>query len=75
MFPAAAGSARSGGKVSLNQADKQQLESLPGIGPALADRILEYRATQGSFQAIEDLKNVSGIGAAKYNALKDKVSL
>jgi competence protein ComEA len=63
------------GKISLSQADKKQLESLPGIGPALADRILEYRTKQGGFKTIDELKKVSGIGDAKYNTLKDKVSL
>lgn len=63
------------GKVSLSNADKKQLESLPGIGPALADRILEYRTTQGGFKSIDELKKVSGIGDAKYNSLKDKISL
>lgn len=64
-----------GNKVSLNHADKKQLESLPGIGPALADRILDHRKTQGGFKTIEELRKVSGIGDAKYNALKDKITL
>ncbi|KYZ77406.1 hypothetical protein AXX12_04635 [Anaerosporomusa subterranea] len=63
------------GKVNLNNADKKQMESLPGIGPALADRILEYRATQGGFKTVDELKKVSGIGDVKYNSIKDKVSL
>lgn len=78
MTPAAggtAGGAAANAKVSINNADKKQLESLPGIGPALAERILEHRKTQGSFMTLEDLKKVPGIGDAKYNALKEKIAL
>lgn len=63
------------GKININQADKKQLETLPGIGPALADRILGYRSTQGSFKTLDELKKVSGIGDAKYTRLKDKITL
>lgn len=62
-------------KININQADKKRLETLPGIGPALADRILEYRSVRGSFKTLDELKQVSGIGEAKYNRLKDKISL
>lgn len=62
-------------KININTADKASLEKLPGIGPALADRIIEYRKANGSFKAIADIKKVSGIGDAKYNQLKDKISI
>jgi competence protein ComEA len=75
LSPTPSGGQTVTGKIMLNNADKKQLESLPGIGPALADRILEYRAAQGGFKTIDELKKVSGIGDAKYTALKDKVSL
>lgn len=70
-----AAAAQAAGKVSLNAADKKQLESLPGIGPALADRILEYRTAKGGFQTVDEMKKVPGIGEAKFNSMKDKLVL
>lgn len=61
--------------VNINTADKAMLDSLPGIGPALAERIVEYREKHGPFQDIADLKKVSGIGESKWEKLKDKVTL
>ena len=63
------------GRVNINTADEKQLDALPGIGPAMAQRILEYRRENGSFQSAEDLKKVRGIGDAKFEKLKDKVKL
>jgi competence protein ComEA len=60
-------------KVNINTADKTQLESLPGVGEATAQRIIDYREKSGGFKDIEDLKNVSGIGEKKYAELADKV--
>ena len=62
-------------KISINQATKEQLERLPGVGESLAERIIAYRKEQGKFQSVEDLKNVSGIGEKKYAALADMISL
>ena len=71
------GGKTSGGnrKISINQATKEQLEKLPGVGESLAERIIAYRKEQGKFQSVEDLKNVSGIGEKKYAALADMISL
>lgn len=72
---AAAGGAASSGLVNINTADEKLLDTLPGIGPAMAKRIIEYRETQGPFTAIEELKRVKGIGEAKFAKLKDKVCI
>ena len=64
-----------GGKISINEASKQQLEQLPGVGESLAQRIVDYRQSQGRFQNLEDLKNVSGIGEKKYAALAGMIRL
>jgi competence protein ComEA len=60
-------------KVNINTADSAELESLPGIGVATAQRIIDYREKNGLFGSIEELKNVSGIGEKKYAELADKV--
>lgn len=69
--PATAGS----GLVNLNTATADQLESLPGVGPVLAQRIVDWRQTHGAFRSVEQLREVSGIGAAKYADLKAKVTV
>jgi competence protein ComEA len=63
------------GKININQADQNELDKLPGIGPAMAARIIEYREANGSFAAIEDIKKVKGIGEAKFKQLKDKITI
>ena len=69
---AAAGSTAGGasGPISLGQATEAQLESLDGIGPALAGRILEYRQQHGGFRSLDQLKEVSGIGDKRFEALR-----
>lgn len=62
------------GKVNINTASVQELdEKLPGIGPTLAQRIVDYRKLHGSFARVEDLNNVSGIGDKKYAEIKDLI--
>lgn len=63
----------SGELVNINTADEKALDTLPGIGPAMAKRIIEYRETEGAFQSIEDIKKVRGIGEAKFAKMKDKI--
>ncbi|NLJ33035.1 MAG: ComEA family DNA-binding protein [Firmicutes bacterium] len=63
-----------GGKVNINRASQAELETLPGIGPVLAQRIISHREGQGPFQRPEDLKKVSGIGDKTFEALKDLIS-
>ncbi|MBR2216577.1 MAG: ComEA family DNA-binding protein [Selenomonadaceae bacterium] len=62
-------------KVSINTADAKTLETLPGIGPAMAKRIMDFRAEEGAFTALEDLKKIRGIGEAKFAKLKDLITL
>lgn len=56
--------------VNLNTATQAQLETLPGVGPKAAERILEYRQKNGSFKKVEDLMNVKGIGEKAFLKLK-----
>ena len=61
------------GKVNINTATQNELENLPGIGPSIASRIIEYRDQNGKFSKVEDLQNVKGIGDAKFNNIKEYV--
>jgi len=61
------------GLVNINKCTQTELETLDGIGPSTAKKILDYREENGEFKSIEDVKNVSGIGDAKYNAIKDSI--
>lgn len=63
------------GVVNLNSADLTALDTLPGIGPAKAQAIIDYRATHNGFKSIEELKEVKGIGDATFEKLKDMVTL
>ncbi len=60
-------------KVNINTANQTELETLNGVGPSLAAKIIEYREKNGKFKNVEDLKNVSGIGEAKFEGIKNQV--
>lgn len=62
-------------QVNINTATQTELETLPGIGPSLALRIIEYRKENGKFNSIEDIKNVTGIGDKKYEDLKNLIKI
>ncbi len=70
--PAGLGSAR---PLNLNTATATQLEALPGIGPSLAGHIIDYRTTHGAFKSVDELRNVPGIGDAKFAEVKDLVTV
>ena len=62
-------------KINLNSATVEQLQSLPGIGPAIAKSIVEYRTKVGKFNRIEEIINVKGIGEKKFQKIKDRLVL
>ena len=61
--------------VSLNNASSKELEELPGIGPSLAGRIIDYREENGGFRDVNEIKLVSGIGEKMFEKIKDKITL
>lgn len=63
------------GVVSLNSASKDELMSLPGIGPVLAEKIIQYRVAQGGFSHIDQLLEIDDIGEQLVNNIRDRVSL
>ena len=62
------------GKININTADAATLDGLPGVGPSMAAKIVEWRKANGPFLTGTDLKKVKGIGEAKYQKLKDRIS-
>ncbi len=62
-------------KVNINTATKEKLTTLPGIGEAMAEKIIEYRTQNGKFSTPEDIKKVNGIGDSKYNNIKDRITV
>jgi competence protein ComEA len=75
VVPPAGGAATTGGLVDLNTATLADLDTLPGVGPVLAQRIIDARTAQGGFHAVSDLRKVSGIGDARFEQLKDLVTV
>lgn len=62
-------------KVNINTADSVTLQTIPGIGPSKADRIIEYRSNEGRFNKIEDIKNISGIGDKTFESIKKYITV
>ncbi len=74
--PAVATSKRSHrGLLDLNRATKQDFDALPGIGPRLAERIMEYRQSVGAFHALDELRAVKGIGKKKFEQIRPLVTV
>lgn len=61
--------------ININTANVQELDSLPGVGEATANKIINYREEKGRFNSIEEIKNVNGIGDKKYEELKTLISI
>lgn len=68
-----ANSGTNNGKVNINTADLTLLQTLNGVGPSTAQKIIDYRSANGKFKAIEDLKKVSGIGDKTFEKFKDQI--
>jgi competence protein ComEA len=73
--PAAGAAEGSSEKININTAGIDQLMSLPGIGKAYAERIVEYRSKNGPFKRVEDLLNVRGVGEKTFQRIKDRLTL
>lgn len=72
---AAKGTLATGQKVNINTAKADELATLPGIGPKIADEIIAHREKNGPFKSTEALKEVKGVGDKKYESLKDKITI
>ena len=76
-FPGSSGIRNSGSRsnsiININRASAKELESLPGIGPVLAARIIEYRKSNGPFTSVDDLKKVPGVGGSRLAKFKEKI--
>jgi competence protein ComEA len=63
------------GKINLNTATLEELDALPGIGPSIAQRIIDFRTQNGAFEKIDDVKKVRGIGDALFSSIKDMITV
>ena len=62
-------------RLNINSASAEELETLPGIGPVLAEEIVDYREKNGYFESVEEIINVSGIGKAKFKAISEDITV
>lgn len=63
------------GKININTASASQLDTLPGIGPVYAQRIIDYRTANGGFKSIGEIENVKGIGSKTFEKMKDLITI
>lgn len=73
--PAGPAGVAADGRVNLNTADEGALDTLPGVGPAIAGRIIEWREANGRFASVDDLLSVSGIGPKMLESIRDLVTV
>lgn len=73
--PAMGAQSHTAGLININQAGPEELEAISGVGPALANRIVEFRNENGPFESLDDLANVRGIGGVKLQKIKDQVTV
>ena len=71
----AAAMAQNDGKIHINTADEKKLDELPGVGPVMAKRIVEYRNEHGPFESVDDLTKIRGIGPEKLEKIREKAEL
>jgi len=71
-----AGAVKGGdGRININSASQSELMDLPGIGSVLSGRIVDYRNQHGAFSSVDDIRNVSGIGEKRFEAIKNKITV
>jgi competence protein ComEA len=63
------------GKINLNEASREELMGIEGIGGGMADAIIDYRSEKGGFESVEELTNVFGLGGKKLEQIKDRLSV
>ena len=73
--PKAAATATAAAPVNLNTATVEQLATIPGVGPKMAERIIDYRQKNGGFKKVEDLMNVSGVGEKSFLKIKPLITI
>ena len=75
MPAAPAGGLPPGPLININTASASELDALQGVGPSTAQKIIDYRTENGGFKTIDEIKNVPGIGDAKFAAMKDSITV
>jgi len=74
-YPAPESTPEQLGKININTAGYEELQKITGVGPVIAQRIVDYRETNGPFQKIEDIKGVKGIGDKTFEKMRDQITI